>query len=42
MLQYLAREGDVEEENPFEVLTRELLNKTKRRGFVPCYIGFPG
>ena len=28
VLQYLAREGDVEEKNPFEALTLELLNKT--------------
>ena len=28
VLQYLAKEGDVEEENPFEVLARELLNNT--------------
>ena len=27
VLQYLARKGDVEEENPFEVLTCELLNE---------------
>jgi serine/threonine protein kinase len=39
VLQYLASKGEVVEENPFEVLTRQLLNK--KPGLRPLLHGLP-